>query len=224
MNITTRATWSAVIFTAVVSGVVATPVPPPTPTPIPAPSAKAKVGQKAPAFSLSDTDGKQHALKDYAGKIIVLEWFNADCPFSGKDGRRSVHATGRATAVRKQLKIVDPGIVYLLVDSTAHRKTKPDIIATDKAARTQWKIDAPILIDFDGKVGRAYSAKTTPHMFIIDEAGVLRYEGAFDDNQRNADRDDTTNYVLAAVKKLKAGEPPSPSHVKSWGCSVKYGL
>jgi peroxiredoxin len=220
MNITMRATWSAVVLAAIASLVVATPVP----TPTPAAPTKAKVGQKAPAFSLTDTDGKQHALKDYAGKIVVLEWFNADCPFSGKDGRKSVHATGRAAALRKQLKIVDPGIVYLLIDSTAHRKTKPDIIATDKAARTQWKIDAPILIDFDGKVGRAYSAKTTPHMFIIDEAGVLRYEGAFDDNQRNADRDDTTNYVLAAVKKLKAGESPSPSHVKQWGCSVKYGL
>lgn len=219
MNIPLKSAWALTLVAGVASLAMATP----KATPPPAPPTAAEVGQKAPAFTLSDTAGKQHTLKDYAGKIVVLEWFNADCPFSGKDTRKSVHASGRAAALRSQLKAADPSIVYLLIDSTARRATKSGVIAADKAAKKRWKIDAPILIDFDGAVGRAYKARTTPHMFVIDSTGVLQYDGAFDDDKRGAAGDEASNYVLAAVKKLKAGEAPSPSKTKSWGCSVKYG-
>lgn len=195
----------------------------PTPAPPRAAPAKAEIGQKAPAFSLTDIEGTRHALKDFAGKIVVIEWFNADCPYSGKDTIKSVHATGRAASLRKQLRAVDSGVVYLLIDSTARRQMKSDIIAADKTARTQWKIDAPILIDFDGAVGHAYKAQTTPHMFVIDGDGVLRYQGAFDNDKKREQGEGATNHVLAAVKKIKAGEEPSPSKTRPWGCSVKYG-
>jgi peroxiredoxin len=221
MKNTQKAIWCSAILAGVVGLAMATPKPKPESPP--PPTTKAKIGQKAPAFSLTDIDGTQRSLADSKGKIVVIEWFNAGCPYSGKPGRISIHDSGRAAALRNQLKVVDPSITYLLIDSTAYKTTKADIIAADKAARAKWKIEAPILIDFDGKVGHAYRASSTPHMFVIDADGVLRYQGAFDDNKPNEDRDDVENYVLTAVKQLKAGEEPSPSRVKQWGCSVKYG-
>lgn len=197
------------------------------PATAPAPAAPqvivaAEIGGQAPDFCLVDTNGKTHSRADYAGNIIVLEWFMASCQFSGKDNHTSIHATGRAGALRKQLKEVDPTIVYLLIDSTARRNTKAEIIAANKSAKKKWKIESAILIDFDGAVGHAYRAETTPHMFVIDSAGVLRYEGAFDTNKRGAEVENSTNHVLEAVKKLKAGKMPSQAHSRPWGCSVKF--
>jgi peroxiredoxin len=216
-------TLKATILAAMLVGLAGVALATPKPVPSPAAPRTAEVGQKAPAFSLTDIEGTQHALKDHTGKIVVIEWFNAGCPYSGKASPKSVHASGRVAALRNQLRAVDSTVVYLLIDSTARRAEKSDIITADKAARKQWKIDAPILIDFDGAVGHAYKAQTTPHMFVIDSDGVLRYQGAFDNDKRNVQGDAATNHVLAAVKKIKAGENPSPSKTRAWGCSVKYG-
>ena len=188
--------------------------------PAPAPT-KATLGQKAPAFTLTDIDGKTHSLSDYAGQIVVLEWFNAGCPYSGRKSDFAV-TSGRTQALRKNIASAAPGTVYLLIDSSADRD-KTAIVKDNLSARKTLKIDAPILIDDGGSVGRAYSARTTPHMFVIDEQGVLRYQGAFDDDRKNNKGDKATNHVLEAVKKVKAGGSPAPAKTRPWGCSVKYG-
>ncbi len=202
----------------------ATPTPAPTPKPEAAPAAptKAVVGLPAPGFTLVDTDGTSRALSDYSGRIVVLEWFNALCPFSGRQSPHAIHASGKAAELHRQLRAIDPTITFLLVDSSARRRTRDEVIEGDKAARATWNIAAPILIDYEGVVGRAYKAQTTPHMYVIDASGVLRYQGAFDDDQKNEHRETATNHVLEAVKRLKAGEQPSPSSTQAWGCGVKY--
>ena len=180
----------------------------------------AAVGKAAPAFALTDVDGKAHTLADYKGKVVVLEWFNAGCPWSGKESRNSVHATGRVKKLIKGAKEVQPDVVYLLIDSSADRP-KEKVIEEDKAARTKFGIAQPILIDHDGKVGKAYGARTTPHMYLIDAEGVLRYSGAFGARQLKPDGENH-NFVLTALNKLKAGETVEPAQTRPWGCGVKY--
>lgn len=216
---TTRlCTWlatTAVIAATSLAGVQdkATPKPAPKPT-------TAAIDQKAPDFTLTDISGKQHTLKDYAGNIVVLEWFNCGCPYSGRPSDFAVNS-GKTQALRKNLADAAPGTVYLLIDSSANR-SKETLIKENVAAAESLKIDAPILIDHDGAVGRAYKARTTPHMYVIDAEGVLRYQGAFDDDRKNAKGDKATNHVLEAVKAVNAGKSPKPSKTRSWGCSVKY--
>ena len=197
------------------------PAPKPLPAPTP-PPALATIGLPAPQFTLVDIDGQTHQLSSYAGRIVVLEWFNAECPYSGRRSPHAIHSSTKASSLRNNLRAVDSRVMYFVIDSTARNHEKAAVIAGNQAARTTWKIDAPILIDFDGKVGRAYQAQTTPHMFVIDTAGILRYQGAFDDDRKNKNGDKATNHVLEAVKKLKAGELPTPSKTRPWGCGVKY--
>ena len=174
----------------------------------------AKVGAPAPAFTLTDLSGKEHSLKDFKGKTVVLEWFCATCPYSGKASGRSVHSTGQVKGLMGSLKKADPDVVYLLVDSTGN-KSKDDVVKSNKAFKSSSDLKAPILIDHTGTVGKAYGARSTPHMYVIDKDGVLQYQGAFSDQGK-------TNYVLNAVEAIKAGKTPTPSTTKSWGCGIKY--
>jgi peroxiredoxin len=170
-------------------------------------AAAAKVGAKAPEFSAKDTDGKQHTLADYTkqGKIVVLEWFNADCPYCQNHAKE-----GTMTSLVKDYGTKN--VVFLGVDSTAaHQGKESDI----KAKIAEWKLNYPIITDFDGKVGKTYGAATTPHMFIIAKDGVLVYDGAIDDQGE-------TNYIRQALDEIIAGKTVSKSKTKPYGCSVKY--
>jgi peroxiredoxin len=133
----------------------------------------AKVGEPAPAFTLPSITGEQISLADYAGKTVVLEWFNPDCPFV-----KYAHEPGGplATLGNEQAKA---GIVWLAINSGAPGKQGAGA-ERSKQAQADWKLEHPILIDEDGKVGHAYGAQTTPHMFVIDPAGKLIYAGAVD--------------------------------------------
>lgn len=133
----------------------------------------AKVGEPAPAFTLPSVSGEQVSLADYAGKTVVLEWFNPDCPFV-----KYAHESGGplATLGNEQTKA---GIVWLAINSGAPGKQGAGA-ERNKQAQTDWKLEHPILIDEDGKVGHTYGAQTTPHMFVIDPAGKLIYAGALD--------------------------------------------
>ena len=175
----------------------------------------AEVGKMAPPFELMDTNGKAHKLSDFKGKTVVLEWFCARCPYSGKASGRSVHSTGKVKKLMEDLKKVDENIVYLLIDSSS-KWSKEDVIKEAKACAEAMDIKAPMLIDHGGKVGKDYGARTTPHMYVIDAEGKLRYDGAFSEQ---AGRE---NFVLNAVKAIKKGEDPKPSKTRSWGCGVKY--
>ena len=177
----------------------------------------AEIGKAAPAFTMKDTDGKSHSLSDFKGKIVVLEWFCPTCPFSGGNGRRSIHNNGAVKELMTDLKGVDTEVVYLLVDSSTAkmRMTAEELSKKDAEVKKAIGIQSPILIDADTSVAKAYGAKSTPHMFVIDADGILRYHGAFSDQKK-------TNYVLGAVKAIKAGTTVEPSYVKQWGCGVRY--
>ncbi|QRN96863.1 thioredoxin family protein [Archangium violaceum] len=170
----------------------------------------AQVGKPAPAFTLKDEAGKEHSLAQYKGKIVVLEWTNSDCPFVQR------HYT--ANTMQKTLAGFDAKkVVWLAVDSTASHT--PDKVAAWKKEKG---FTYSVLQDASGTVGKSYGAKTTPHMYVIDEQGVLRYAGAIDDDPRGNKKEGTTNYVKTAVDALLSGKPVPATSSEPYGCSVKY--
>ena len=183
---------------------------------------KASIGQKAPNFELVDLNGKTHKLSDYSGKIVVLEWYNPDCPSSGKASGQSVHKRGTVKRTQDAAKAMDTEVVYMLINSTSNAP-KDAVMKRTKESSDQWKIASPILIDHGGAVGRMYEAKTTPHMFVINGDGVLIYEGAYTDDRRGGKGGEEDNYVIMAMGAAKSGESCSPSSTRPWGCGVKYG-
>ncbi|HLL91045.1 MAG TPA: thioredoxin family protein [Tepidisphaeraceae bacterium] len=173
---------------------------------------QAKLGQPAPAFSLPDHNGRTVNLSDHAGKVVVLEWFNDECPFVQKH-----YQDGHMNQLAK--RYADKGVVWLTINST-HSKAAAD----NKAVAGKWKIDRPVLADQDGTVGKAYGATNTPHLYVIDKAGHLAYVGAIDDNpsQDAADVQGAKNYVAQALDEVVAGKPVSEPQTKAYGCTVKY--
>lgn len=176
-----------------------------------APSHELKVGDAAPAFELKGCDGKAYKLSDFGDKVVVLEWMNQDCPFSNY-----VKGAGpRIKSLCEQYR--DKGVVWLSIDST-HYQT------AEKAAEytRENKVPYPILMDTDGKVGRLYGARTTPHCFVIHK-GKIVYTGAFDNNPTGEKpQSECRGYVADAIAATLAGkEVPLPS-TRPWGCTVKY--
>lgn len=169
--------------------------------------AAAKIGEAAPAFTLKDTAGKNVSLSDFAGKIVVLEWINPGCPVC-----KGKVTDGSVAKMMKASREADKDVVFLFINSTHATADKPAISGEYLASN---KIEAPALIDGDGTVGKSYGAKTTPHCFVIDAKGVLVYDGAIDD-------EGSTNYVVNAVKAVKAGSAVTPATTTPYGCSVKY--
>jgi peroxiredoxin len=168
------------------------------------------LGQPAPTFVLQDQNGKTVNLSDNTGKIVVLEWFNDECPIDLR-----VYEDGMNDWAKKW---IDQGVVWLAVDSSAAHDS-----AHMKAADQKLKMNRPILNDSAGKTGHAYAATNTPHMYIIDQNGVLVYKGAIDDNPRgNKAKGEVTNYVDKALTELMAGKPVSTAETRAYGCSVKY--
>jgi len=170
------------------------------------------IGQPAPAFTLTDQDGKSVSLADYSGKIIVLEWFNNECPFVVKH-----YSAGDMNTLAS--KYAEKGVVWLAINST----NSADVAANKKIAG-DWNISRPVLDDASGATGHLYGAKTTPHMYIVDKEGKLAYQGAID-SVKSADTKDiagATNYVAAALDELLASQTVSTPETAAYGCSVKY--
>jgi peroxiredoxin len=178
--------------------------------------AKAEIGKAAPTFTLTDTDGKTHALQQYLddGKVVVLEWFNPQCPFVVKhhEHNSTMHDTYKAFA--------DEDVVWLAINSGAPGKQGHGL-DLNKKMKTEWEMAYPILMDESGDVGRMYEAKTTPHMFVITAEGVLAYDGAIDNNRSPRTVGDV-NYVHNALKAVLAGETVAEAKTRPYGCSVKY--
>ncbi len=176
----------------------------------------AKVGDKAPDFTLKDTAGQTHKLSDYTrqGKTVVLEWFNPDCPFV------KLHHEKQTTVADLYKSFNSKNVVILSINSTNSGNAS---FGKDAAAKKNWKIEWPILIDADGKVGHLYGAMTTPHMFVIDKDGKLRYSGAMDNDKENTKKGkDKVNYVREALDSILAGKTVAHAETKPYGCSVKY--
>jgi peroxiredoxin len=177
-----------------------------------APTPKAEIGQPAPDFTLMDQDNQPVDLSEHKGKIVVLEWFNDQCPFVVKH-----YKNGDMNELAA--KYADKGVVWLAVDSSNFS----DVSENAQIAQ-EWGIDRPLLDDSAGGVGKMYDAKTTPHMYIIDADGNLAYAGAID-SIRSTDPADVAkadNYVAKALDELLAGESVSTPETKAYGCSVKF--
>lgn len=162
-----------------------------------------------PSFTLSDQDGKKVSLGDYAGKIVVIEWINPDCPFSKR------HAE-RGTLKKLAARYGDKNVAFLAINST-HYFT----VEKNKAWHAKHGYTYPILDDRSGKVGKAFGAKTTPDIRIIDAKGAVAYSGAIDDDPRGRSKE-ATCYVSQVLDELLAGKKVSTSLTKPYGCSVKY--
>jgi len=181
--------------------------------------AAAIVGQPAPEFTLTDIKGTTHTLSDFKGKTVVLEWVNPQCPFVMKHYDKS----GNIPALQKAATA--EGVVWLSINSAAPGK-QGDFDAAKVAAWSAKTGAAPTAYfrDSDGKVGKLYGAKTTPHIYVITADGKLAYNGAID-SINSADADDIAkaeNYVTAALAAVKAGKPVATSSTQPYGCSVKY--
>jgi peroxiredoxin len=180
--------------------------------------AAATVGQPAPAFSATDTSGKPVSLADFKGKTVVLEWVNPGCPYVRKHyDSANMQATQKAAT--------GSGVVWLAINSThtgaSDYKKPADMGAWMKA---QNAAATATLMDSDGKAGRAYGARTTPHMYIVDAKGTLVYAGGIDDKPtaNPADVKTARNHVTAALADIAAGKPVARASTRPYGCSVKY--
>jgi peroxiredoxin len=176
------------------------------------------VGSAAADFSLTDANGKTHSLSQYKGKYVVLEWFNPECPFVKKH-------YGSGNMQKLQQQYTGKGVVWLTIDSNA--PGTEGNISPEQAEKitASWKThQTALLLDPEGKVGRAYGAKNTPNMVVIDPEGKIAYQGAIDSKAtpNPADIPNSTNYVKAALDESLAGKPVTTPQTKPYGCSVKY--
>ena len=160
-------------------------------------------------FSLTNFDGTKVSLSDFAGKIVVLEWTNNDCPFV----KRHYEA---GTMVETAKKFADKNVVWLAVNSTHYANT---LINKNFARQYGMKY---VLDDHEGKVGRQFKATRTPHMFVIDKQGKIVYRGAIDDDPYD-DKKEKINYVAKALGELTAGKEVSTAETAAYGCTIKWG-
>jgi hypothetical protein len=180
--------------------------------------AAATVGQPAPDFTLKDASGKTVKLSDYKGKHVVLEWTNPGCPFVQKH-----YNSGNMPTTQKDA--MDKGVVWLSVNST--EKDSSDYLEPVKLVAWMGEHKASpsaMLMDEEGNVGKAYGARTTPHMYIVNPQGQLIYAGGIDSiaSSRQEDIPKATNYVKLGVSEALAGKQLTAATTKPYGCSIKY--
>ena len=179
----------------------------------------ARVGEKAPDFTATDTNGQTHKLSEYAGKYVVLEWTNRDCPYTRKH-----YSTGNMQTLQREW--THKGVIWLTVQSSAPGQ-EGYITAPEENAYLKQASSSPtaVFLDPSGTLGHLYDAKTTPDMYVVNPQGILIYEGAID-NKPGADPEDVKsaeNYVSLALTQAMAGKSLSTPTSRPYGCSVKYG-
>ena len=176
------------------------------------------VGSAAPDFSVPDVNGETHSLSQYKGKYVVLEWFNPECPFVKKH-------YGSGNMQKLQGEYTGKGVVWLTIDSNA--LGAEGNLSPEQAQKVmkEWNTkQTALLLDPDGKAGRGYNARNTPHMFVINPEGKVIYEGAIDSKATPNPNDiaSSTNYVKVALDESMSGKPVSNANTRPYGCSVKY--
>jgi peroxiredoxin len=181
-------------------------------------SAAPQVGQPAPEFTGTDTAGNSWTLSEMRGKPVILEWTNHDCPYVVKH-----YESGNMQALQKEA--AEAGYAWVSVISSAPGKqghVSPE--QADALTASRGAAPTAVLLDTDGDIGRAYGARTTPHMYVIDEGGTLVYMGGIDDKPttKQADVEGAENYVRLAMADLAAGQPVAKAVTRPYGCSVKY--
>ena len=180
--------------------------------------AEAEIGKPAPAFTLPSCESKSVSLADFKGKVVVLEWTNYACPFVVKH-------YGSGNMQKLQADATAKGVVWLSICSSAPKQqghaTPADAL---KACTEKNSAATAYLIDESGATGRAYGAKRTPEMYVINSDGILVYKGAIDDKKSVDPADIATakNFVAAAIEETLAGKPVSTPETEAYGCSIKY--
>jgi peroxiredoxin len=180
--------------------------------------AAAVPGQPAPAFKGTDVNGKPVALSDFKGRYVVLEWNNPNCPFVMKH-----YDSSNMQSLQKRFGA--DNVAWIAVNSTS--ETHGDYMAPASLAawfKQQNAAPAAVLMDSKGEIGRAYGAKVTPHMYVIDPKGTVIYAGAIDDKRsaNPADVKIATNYVVAALTDARSGKPVATAVSSAYGCTIKY--
>ena len=185
---------------------------------LPSANAGVTVGEPAPDFTGTDTNGNQHSLSDFKGKNVVLEWSNHECPYVVKH-----YDSGNMQKLQKEA--TDNDTIWLTIVSSADGKQGN--VSPEEANKIMEEKDTHAtarILDTSGEIGKMYDAKTTPHMFVIDKNGVLVYNGAIDSDSsfKQESIEGATNYVTAALESLEAGTPVEVASSKPYGCGVKY--
>lgn len=187
-------------------------------TAAPSAFAKPEIGTAAPAFTGVDSKGNTVSLADLRGKIVVLEWTNHDCPYVRKH-------YGAGNMQELQTEAAKDGVVWLsLISSRPGSQGHVSAAEADELTASRNASPAHVILDEQGTIGRAYEARTTPHMFVIDRNGTLVYMGGIDDRPTASKSDiaGATNYVRAALDAVKAGQPVTTPVARPYGCSIKY--
>lgn len=175
-------------------------------------------GRLAPDFTLKDSTGKEVKLSSFKGKTVVLEWTNHECPYVRKHYETSTMQTLQKDASKD-------GVVWLtLISSAPGQQGHVNGLEAEKLTADRKAAPTAVLFDPTGKVGKAYEARVTPHMFVIDKDGMLRYQGGIDDkpSANHADVKTAKPYVREALAAVKAGATPNPAVTRAYGCSIKY--
>jgi peroxiredoxin len=181
-------------------------------------AAVAKVGEPAPAFTVNATSGSPVSLASYKGKVVVLEWTNHDCPYVRKH-----YETGNMQGLQREA--TGQGVVWLtLISSSEGTQGYVTPPQADELTTSRKAAPSAVLLDTKGVAGKAYGATNTPHMYVVDKAGILVYAGAIDDRptSRRADVQGANNYVRAALDAVAAGQPVKTPATRAYGCTVKY--
>lgn len=179
--------------------------------------AQAVVGKPAPAFTATDVTGNPVALSDYKGKFVVLEWTNPRCPFVGKH-----YNSGNMPATQK--RAVAEGVAWLSIQTIPDGSDQKALARLQAWQKSKNASPTAAIVDSDGRIARAYQAKATPHMYIVDPRGTLIYAGAIDSKPSTdpADIKTATNYVSQALDEAMSGKPVSHPSSQAYGCAVEY--
>lgn len=180
--------------------------------------AAVETGEIAPDFILQDVHGVTHELSQYEGKFVVLEWLNPDCPFVIKH-------YDSYNMQDLQAEFTEEGVIWLsIVSSASGKQGSYEPAEQAKINAEKEGMQTAVLLDTDGSVGRLYDAKTTPHMFVIDQGGMIIYQGAIDSiaGTDPGEIEESENYVRSALYEAMEGEVVSISTTRPYGCSVKY--
>ena len=175
-------------------------------------------GAQAPAFQAADATGRTRTLAEFAGKTVVLEWSNDQCPYVKKH-----YETGNMQALQREATA--QGVVWLTVVSSAPGKqgavTGPE---AQRLTTTRNAAPTAVLLDPTGEVGKLYGARTTPHMYVIAADLTLAFQGAIDDRNSadHATVQGARNYVREALTAVRAGRAPAVTAAPPYGCSIKY--
>ena len=183
-------------------------------------SAKIVNGTNVTDMTVTDSNGVEHNLSDFTGKRVILEWTNAGCPFVKKH-----YETDNMQALQKEATVDDDTVWLSIISSAPGKQGYVSGEGANELTTSRGAAPSAVVLDPAGEMGKTFAAKTTPHMYIIDEVGTLVYQGAIDDNSsaRHSTVAGAKNYVRAAISDLDAGRSVAVSDTAPYGCSVKYG-